>query len=180
MAIMLMGLMLKGWTPPVFAADLPQTLKVGDQTLSLNGSGYRKKLFIKLYNAGLYLKQSNQNAAAIIKADEIMAIELNIISDLITAEKMESAIVEGFGNSTNNNMAPLTEEIEQFLMVFRQGIKEGDIFTFSYQPSQGTTISKNKQLQATINGLAFKQALFGIWLSDKPAQASLKTLLLGK
>jgi hypothetical protein len=31
-----------------------------------------------------------------------------------------------------------------------------------------------------VRGIEIKKALFGIWLSDKPAQASLKSEMLGK
>jgi len=34
-------------------------------------------------------------------------------------------------------------------------------------------------LKVQVPGLAFKQALFGIWLSDDPVQDSLKEAMLG-
>jgi hypothetical protein len=38
---------------------------------------------------------------------------------------------------------------------------------------------KNSKLQVTIEGLEFKKALIGIWLSADPVDADLKTGLLG-
>jgi hypothetical protein len=47
-----------------------------------------------------------------------------------------------------------------------------------YLPNQGVSVSKNGKLMGTVVGAKFKQALFGIWLSDKPADADLKQALL--
>ena len=49
-----------------------------------------------------------------------------------------------------------------------------------YTPGSGVAISKNGELKDTIEGIAFKKALFGIWLSDKPADKKLKKAMLGK
>ncbi|HEX4938642.1 MAG TPA: chalcone isomerase family protein, partial [Candidatus Kapabacteria bacterium] len=46
-------------------------------------------------------------------------------------------------------------------------------------PNEGVKIFKNNELKNTVAGQEFKQALFGIWLSDKPAQKSLKDEMLG-
>lgn len=168
------------FTLPAQAKDLPATTQANGEPLSLNGKGTRKKLFIKLYNAGLYLKTPSQDAKAIVDADEAMSIKLNIISDLITAEKMENATMEGFNKSTGGNLSPLAGEIDQFMGVFKQGIENGDSYDFTYAPGTGTVVSKNGTAQVTIGGLPFKQALFGIWLGEQPAQEKLKKGMLGK
>ncbi len=159
--------------------NMPDTIKAADSDLALNGAGIREKFFMKLYVGGLYLSQKNQDAAAIIAADAPMAIRLNIISSLITSEKMENATMEGFENSTGNNIEPLQNEIESFINIFREQINEGDIFDFVYVPGKGVEVFKNTQAASVIEGLEFKKALFGIWLCDKPAQKSLKQEMLG-
>ena len=160
--------------------DFSETLVVEQSQLSLNGVGLRKKLFIKLYAAGLYLDARNSDGAAIIAADKTQSLMLTIISGLISSEKMEAAVVEGFKNSAGNNLADLQPRIDSFIAVLREEIKKQDHFEFTYIPGTGTRILKNGSKKATIEGLDFKSALFGIWLSDKPAQKSLKEKLLGK
>jgi len=51
--------------------------------------------------------------------------------------------------------------------------------TLAYEPGVGTHLMNGDESVSVIPGLEFKQALFGIWLSDKPAQASLKKKMLG-
>ena len=47
-------------------------------------------------------------------------------------------------------------------------------------PGRGVEVYKNQEKGSLTEGLIFKQALFGIWLGDKPAQRSLKKELLGQ
>ncbi len=160
--------------------SLPKQYTLDGQSLKLNGAGVRSKFFLSLYSAGLYLNEKNQDANAVIHAEQPMNLRLLILSNLITAKKMEEATREGFTKATAGNTAAIDKEIETFLAVFRQGVAEGDVFDLSYLPDQGTRISKNNQLQATIKGQAFKQALLGIWLGKNPVQKKLKTALLGE
>ena len=159
---------------------MPESLEVGKSKLILNGAGVRSKFFIDLYVGGLYLQNKSNNPKEIIEGDEPMAIRLHIISSLITSKKMENATREGFENATKGNTEPIKSQIEKFISVFQEKIDEDDIFDLIYSPGKGVEVYKNGESKSTIEGLAFKQALFGIWLSDKPAQKSLKEEMLGK
>lgn len=163
----------------VNGVEIPETLASGNNTLALNGSGLRKKLFLKLYVGSLYLQSEGADAAAIVAADEPMAIRLDITSSLITAEKMEKATREGFVKATGGDTGSIAAKIDQFISVFKSGVAEGDSFIMSYQPGSGTAISKNGTGSEMVEGLDFKNALFGIWLSDDPVQANLKSSMLG-
>lgn len=159
---------------------LPDQLQAGDKSLMLNGAGIRSKFVFDLYVGGLYLISKSSDAAAIINADDPMAIRLHIISSKITSEKMTSATREGFDKSTGGNTAPITAEIDQFLAAFSDEIKEGDVFEFINIPGEGVNVIKNGASKTTIGSTEFKKALFGIWLSDHPVQAKLKDGMLGK
>ena len=164
----------------VSGVDLPDTLSVAESTVSLNGAGLRKKLFIKLYVGGLYLADASSDASAIIDADESMAILLHIKSGLLTRKKMLAALKDGFKKSTGGNTAPVQAEIDQMIALMQDDIKPGDVYVMSHEPGVGVHLLRNDAELGLMEGLAFKQALFGIWLSDKPAQASLKKAMLGK
>lgn len=162
--------------------DMPDSIATPTELeLQLNGTGVRTKWFMDLYVGGLYLQNKQTDADTILKADEPMAIRLHMVSGLITSEKMTDATLEGFENATHGETAPLQAEIDQLLSAFGEPIEEGDIFEFFYTPDSGIKIIKNGELAQTINsGNAFKQAFFGIWISDKPAQKSLKYEMLGQ
>lgn len=164
----------------VAGVQVPDTLKAADnQALVLNGAGVREKWMMDLYVGALYLKEKEQDAMKIITSDDAMAIRLEMVSNMVTSERMVSATVEGLENATNGNTAPLQDRIDNFLATFKEPIRKGDIFELVYVPGEGVKIFKNAEYKNTIPGEDFKQALFGIWLSDKPAQKSLKQGMLG-
>ena len=158
---------------------MPDMMEVENSSLGLNGAGIRSKFVFELYVAGLYLATRSENAASVVAANEVMALRLHIISSKITAAKMVKATRKGFLQATGGDFAEIKDDIAQFLAIFDDKIIKGDVFTFKYSPEAGTAVYKNEVLQATVGSLAFKQALWGIWLGHKPAQAKLKTALLG-
>ncbi|MCD8519119.1 MAG: chalcone isomerase family protein, partial [Flavobacterium sp.] len=82
-------------------------LNLEGQSLVLNGAGTRVKMFMDMYVGALYLEKKSTNANEIMNSKEGAAIKLNIVSGLITSDKMISAINEGFENSTGKKTAPL-------------------------------------------------------------------------
>ena len=169
-------------TMSAYALDgIPKVVKVGETSLILNGAGKRTKFVVTVYNAGLYLQQKSNDADKIITTNEPMAIRMKIMSGFASSEKIKAALLQGFNNSTGGNTAPIQSEIDQLLGVaFRGEVSKGDVFDLIYTPENGTQVIKNTKTLAFIKGLPIKQALFGIWLSARPAQESLRNEMLGK
>lgn len=171
---------------PVSAAtvtgmEVADTIDAGGTELVLNGAGARTKVVIKVYVGALYLSAKSKDAAAIVSADEPMAIRLYVTSKLLNAKRMKKALSDGFNNSTSGNLEPVQDGVDTMMGLLSGELKKGDEVTMTYIPGTGTVVSNgDSSADTTIEGLPFKQALFGIWLSDKPAQASLKDDMLGK
>tara|TARA_R110000824_G_scaffold33420_23_gene107088 strand:- start:1103 stop:1699 length:597 start_codon:yes stop_codon:yes gene_type:complete len=164
----------------VGGVDVPDTYTANSTELQLNGAGTRSKFFIDLYVGSLYVPKAQHDGNAVVDADEPQAITLHITSDMITSDRMTEATMEGFEASTGGDMAPIQSEIDQFMSVFKEEIKEGDVFDLVYVPGEGVKVFKNSEQKGTVGDLEFKKALFGIWLSDEPAQKSLKKKMLGQ
>lgn len=161
--------------------EIPDTMEAAGTDLRLNGAGIREKWFFNVYVGGLYLPESMNDGAAIVAADKPMAVKLHMVSGMVTSEKMKDATMEGFESSTGGDMAPLQKEIDQFMSAFDEEIQENDVFDLVYVPGTGIEIFKNEELIQTVKSdKKFKEAVFGIWLSDKPAQEDLKMAMLGK
>ena len=158
---------------------LPATLQADNSQLVLNGAGVREKLWFDLYVGGLYLTTKSTDALTITNADQPMAIKMHIISKMITSERMQEAIEEGFEKSTSGNVEPYRKRIDLMVETFKEEIVIGDIFDIIYKPEKGVELYKNDQRMKTIDGLDFKKALFGIWLSEDPADKGLKKGMLG-
>jgi hypothetical protein len=159
---------------------LPDSLMAGEETLLLNGAGFRVKLFLKMYAGGLYLIQKNHDPKKIIDSDGSMALRLHIVSGMITSKKMTDAIDEGFKKSTGGNITLFKIEIAKYKSFFAEEIKKNDIFDIIYVPAEGISVFKNESLKGTIPGFDFKKAVFGIWLGEKPADSKLKKRMLGQ
>lgn len=160
---------------------LPAKLEQTGSSLVLNGAGIRKKVFFKVYVSGLYLQEKSTNASEIINADAPMAIRLHITSSMVNSDNMSESTREGFTASTGGNTAAIQAKIDAFIANFSSSeIVENDIFDLYYVPNEGVKSYKNQKLVSTVEGLDFKKALFGIWLSDNPVDGTLKDNMLGK
>ena len=172
-------------TPVAYAKQigsvtLPDSLMAGKDKLLLNGAGLRKKLFIKVYAGGLYLKQKETDPLKIMATDEPMAIRMHFIYNGVSSKKLIDGWNEGFKNGTGGNIEPIKSEINQFNAFFADEAKKNDIYDIIYIPGQGISVYIKGKLKGTIPGFAFKKAVFSIWLGDKPADKKLKQGMLGK
>lgn len=164
----------------ISGVKLDAKISLDGKELVLNGAGIREKWWIDLYVGSLYLESTNFNPKSIIEGKDVAVIKLDIVSGLITADKLATAIDEGFYNSTNNNVAAFKNKIDMFKSFIKEKINKGDVFVFSSN-SAGDAISvyKNGIKKGSIDGYDFKKAVFGIWLGSKPADAGLKNEMLG-
>jgi len=159
---------------------LPDSLMAGTSALMLNGAGFRKKLFIKVYAAGLYLTEKQTDPQKILNAETPMAIRMYFVHSEVSSKKLVDAWNEGFVNGTGGNTAPIKTEIDTFNAFFSEEARKNDIYDIVYIPGQGVGVYIKGELKGTIKGLEFKKALFSIWLGEKPADSKLKRKMLGE
>ena len=62
--------------------------------------------------------------------------------------------------------------------ILREEVKKNDVYDFVYVPTKGLHVLKNGKVQGVIPGLEFKQAFYGIWLSETPVDSGLRQALL--
>jgi hypothetical protein len=155
---------------------LPDTLKVGEKTLKLNGLGLRKKAVFKVYVGGLYLESPSRAAGAILAADQAKAIRMHFLRDLTKAQLVE-AFQEGFEANVKDR-APQKAAFDRMLALVPD-VKEGSTLTFAYLPGKGTALSVGSKELGVFEGKGFADAVFAIWLGPKPPSEDLKKGLLG-
>lgn len=148
--------------------------------LNLKGFGVRNKWFFDLYVAALYVDESLMDADAntLINSTKPSMFELHIISDKITSDKMINAVKQGFKATQYISDVDIFKEQEALLNLLKDKIVKGDIFQFSWVPTEGLTIFKNQKKLKSIKSPAFKKRLFAIWLGKDPADKNLKKDLL--
>ena len=161
------------------AAEIPNAIEYQESKLTLNGHGTRVILFMKVYEGSLYLENKSVDANKIIDANEAMAIRIDVLSTMVTADAMKKALNEGLEKSTGGNTGPISAEMQQLSSSFNSGVTTSDFYEFVYLPDSGTHVVKNEELVDVIPSLEFKKAFFGIFLSDNPIQKNLKKAMLG-
>jgi hypothetical protein len=160
--------------------NIPDSLTAGNVPLVLNGAGLRKKFFMKIYAGALYLQEKSHDPRKIIEAEKPMAIRMHFIYDGVSNQKLIDTWNEGFDNGTGGNTAPIAPQIQKFNACFTEDASAGDVYDIIYTPGQGVRVYKKNQLRGAIHGVAFKKALFAVWLGEKPADEDLKEGMLGR
>ncbi|MTH17394.1 chalcone isomerase family protein [Flavobacterium sp. LC2016-01] len=164
----------------VNGVTVPRKIEVQNKTMQLNGAGGRSKMWLEVYVQALYLSQLSQDPKFIIDSDTEMAVRIEITSSMVSSNKLTKAMNTGFEKSAGSNLEALRPRIEQFKTLLSDAITEKDVFVLFYNPlDQTVSVIKNDVPKGKITGFDFKQALFGIWLSDKPVDETLKKHLLG-
>lgn len=165
----------------VNGVTVPRKIEFQGKPLQLNGAGGRSKMWLEVYVQALYLSQLTQDPQFIIDSDTEMAVRIEITSSMVSSNKLTKAMNTGFEKSAGANLEQLRPRIEQLKSFLSDAITEKDVFILAYNPlDQNVYVSKNEVLKGKIPGFDFKKALFGIWLSDKPVDETLKKHLLGQ
>ncbi len=159
---------------------LDDSVRVGNKELSLNGAGIRSRLFIKVYVGALYVSQKSAMPNVLIEATTPRRMSLRLLRD-ISAETLYGALEEGLANNHSAaELAALKPASTQFaaLMTGIGKLKEGDAISLDFS-SEGLNVGLNGESRGKVASASFGKALLKVWLGDKPADASLKTALLG-
>ncbi|GEM58299.1 chalcone isomerase [Flavobacterium columnare NBRC 100251 = ATCC 23463] len=161
---------------------VPRTIEVnGGKKIQLNGFGTRSKAWVDVYVQALYLTALSQDSQIIMDSETDMAIRIEIISKMVTSRKLTNAMEKGFEKSCGERLNVMMPKINQFKALLSDEIVKGDVYILSYNPKDETiSVTKNDKLKGKVEGKDFKKALFGIWLSQEPADEDLKNELLGR
>lgn len=166
----------------VSGVKLEPTVRVGNQELKLNGAGTRFRAIFKVYVAGLYLPETRKTMAEILALPGARRVTLVMLRDLSNEELGRAFIAGVTKNSTREENAKIIPQLQTFGEIFASipELKKGDVLNTDWVPGTGTVVHVNgKKVADPIPDIAFYNALLRIWLGEKPADAGLKTGLLG-
>jgi hypothetical protein len=169
--------------PAVWAGELADVtmadeVTVGDATLHLNGMGLRKKMWVKVYVAGLYLESPSKDGAEAVKAGGTKRVVMHFLTDKATKKKMDAAWIEGFEANSPSAYGSMEDRVRQFADLFGD-MKVGDVIELTMVPGAGTTAAVNGEIKGVIDGDDFATGLLMVWLGDHPPSDELKIGMLG-
>lgn len=158
--------------------NLPDTAKVGDQSLVLNGLGLRTKMIFKVYVAGLYLPAKESDPAKILAGDGPRRLDMQFLRSV-----GKSSIAEAWAECLKANSPSAGSDVQQGfkqLENWTEDMEEGHKMSFTYVSGQGTEVAVKGKTKGTVVGKPFADAIFSCWLGQTPPNAELKTGLLGQ
>ncbi len=157
--------------------SMPVTMQFEGKTLQLNGMGLRTKIIFKVYVAGLYLETRSGDGLAIAASEQTKRMELVFLRSVGGGE-VADAISEGFINNAGLALPAIRDRVARFGKMIPD-VKKGDRLLFIYRPGSGVEVLANGAPVGSIEGKDFADALFKVWLGEKPADKALKKGLLG-
>jgi len=158
------------------------TVQVGGRHLRLNGAGVGMRLMFKVYAMGLYLPDRRDTVQDILKQDEPRRMVIKMLRNVDSASFNEVLMdyMREDGADLKPHVIGSMLHLARLISEQPQGLRTGDTLTLDWIPGTGTVIElNNRAVSEPMRGADFYTALLNIWLGEKPADARLKTLLLG-
>lgn len=164
----------------VAGVNVEQKMAASDGVeLQLNGAGVRSKFIFKIYVAQLYLEQPSTDSQMILTQNGRRMMVMHFLYKKVDRQALVDAWNEGFTkNLSSAQHQVLQPQIEQFNGMFETVVAD-DTIILEYLPTKGTTVTVTQKIKGTIPGKSFGDAVFSIWLGEKPVTEELKKGLLG-
>jgi len=161
----------------VAGVPMEPTAMVNGHSLQLNGSGIRKKFFVKVYIGSLYSAKRLTRAVEALADRGDKLIRMNFLHSKVDKEKIIEAFSEGFTNNTPDLAG--SSEVKRFLSFFSADFKRGDVVDLVLG-SDGTVLARhNNKVLGTIVSGKLATAILAIYLGERPADDGLKNGMLG-
>lgn len=160
----------------IAGTNIPDTITLNNTVLKLNGSGIRKKWFVKVYIASLYTTNRIKNYQDALKDSSEKIIRLDFLHD-VDKSKVTESLKEAFVNITPD--IPDSDAGKKFFSQFNTNFKVGDVLELALLPD-GTVITKhNGKVLGAVTSARLAYGLLAIYIGDKPIDKELKKGMLG-
>jgi hypothetical protein len=158
-------------TVEVEGVRLNSTAVVDDQRLQLNGAGFAKRGYYKVYVTSIYLPQKKDSLDAIAKLPGPKRLQLNIIKELSGATISRYFINDFRLAATDAEFRTLIGEMTTVGAVYGtlSKVSEGDVFAIDFIPGKGATVQRN--------GTAIVQGDFKPYLNTPGTELMFQILL---
>jgi hypothetical protein len=148
---------------------------VDETTLTFQGAGLIRHLFFTVNATALYVSKGFEAKDAL--EDIPKRLEFEYFHNIKAKDFVKLTNKLLAANNDQETIARLQPRIDRFNALY-EDVRPGDRYSLTYIPGIGTEFALNGELKGTIEGTDFAQALFSIWLGQKPVSKSLKLALL--
>ncbi len=177
---LILAVLVAGTAPAkkIAGVKVDPQVTVNAETLTLNGSGIRKKFFVKVYVGSLYSARRLTSGSEALSDTGDKLIRMAFVYPKVEKEKIVEAFQEGFVN--NSPELADAAEVKKFLSFFTGDFKRGDEVDIFLGGDGTVTAKHNGKPLGTLVSRPLATAILAIYLGEKPADANLKKGMLGK
>jgi len=157
---------------------MPEAQTVSNTQLWLNGMGLRTySIFrVRIYVAGLYLEQRDDNADNIVRSRGLKLLVIHFLHDVST-EQAQTAWREGFDQNCQSPCYLDPRAIQQFLAQVPPA-RSGDTSSLLFSP-KGVRITFDGRFLGSIEDRHFAEVMLDTFIGPVPPTPTLKRELLG-
>ncbi len=159
-------------------AEAPDTLTLNEATMTKLGEGTRRKFVVPLYDIALYISEGQDVETIPTELMNPMALRIEVTSALVSSALFAEALKDGFMKYERYD--DISEIVDNYLAQFTEEIVEGDIYTVFSDPVEGVITYRNGEVFIVVDNPTFKDAMFSIWLGERPVNRRLKARLLNQ
>jgi hypothetical protein len=158
------------------------TLRLHGEDLVLNGVGVRKRFFLPIYVAGLYVPRRSEDAEVLLAQRGPRRMSMRFVRE-VEADLFMNSLMDGMRrNYGASQLDTWRAQIEALNTVIRTMVmaRRGDQVSWDYSPSDGARVMQNSMPRVpAVRGEDFYNAVLRVWLGAQPADQDLKRGLLG-
>ncbi|UOD34720.1 chalcone isomerase family protein [Deferribacteraceae bacterium V6Fe1] len=164
---------MSGFSLTVEGVNIPDSYSFNGKDLVLNGTGLRKKFFVKVYVGALYLENRAKDVQSVMSMDS-KAIKMHFLYKKVGAEKMREAFVEGFEDNGIKDI----DRFRAFIELFNFDVVSSDELDLVIIGDALTVLYNGKNI-GVFNDKMLAEAVLKVYFGDKPADNGLKEGMLG-
>ena len=150
-------------------AGLPDALTVGDTELPLIATGIRSKLWVDVYECGVYAG-ANDLGPGLARDDVTLAVRFRITTDMLP-DRPPRAWRDALRGA-------LSEQDYTHLATSFARLEPDDTLKFTFEPGRGTSVFVDDERLFTTDGAVLIRRVLGLLIGDDPASPALKAELL--
>ncbi len=169
--------------PSVTVEGVPfeREIQLGGSTLKLNGAGVRTRFVFKVYAAALYMPVPSATSTDVYVSKGPKRLKVSFLREIDSTtlgKTMSQVMSDNLPREQFGKCIPGIVKLGE-LFAEKKKMTAGEMFTVDELPGKGTVISINGKLAAEISEPEFFTCLMHNYFGDRPADANLKTALLG-
>lgn len=163
----------------VAGTEMPDSIRVQDALLTLNGVAVYKKFGMQFLVSGLWLDHLERDAGKILDADLPRRSVTHFLRN-VSSKRICMSWSKGLRENTPEASADVREQFET-LYGWTRDFVPGDEITVTYLPGQGSTVDIGGVFMGSLPGKPFADAFFACAIGPKPAPGDkFKKKLLGR